>query len=39
MSFFREAVDHFLFCDFCRDHFLRAYDGGDGADVGEGVLL
>lgn len=27
MSFFREAVDHFLFCDFCRDHFLRAYDG------------
>eukprot|EP00435_Cladocopium_sp_Y103_P023924 s884_g5.t2 len=27
MSFYREAVDHFLFCDFCRDHFLRAYDG------------
>ena len=27
MNFFRDAVENFLFCDFCRAHFLRAYDG------------
>ena len=26
MEFFREAVAQFLFCDFCREHFLSAYE-------------
>lgn len=27
MDFFRQTVDHFLFCGPCREHFLNAYEG------------